>query len=93
MAVILLALGFYGITTKRNAIRMLFSIELIYNAVNIIVISLARYFQPAAIVSQVVVLFTIAIAATEAALGLALILVIYRLYGTIDIRKLRNLKG
>lgn len=93
MAVILLVLGFYGIMTKRNAIRMLFSIELVYNAVNIVVIVLARYLQPTIIVGQVVVLFTIAIAATEAAVGLALILVIYRLYGTIDIRKLRKLKG
>ncbi len=93
LAVILLALGLYGIMVKRNAIRMLFSIELIYNAVNITVIALARFFQPTAIIGQIVVLFTIAIAATEAALGLALILVIYRLYGDIDIRELSKLKG
>ncbi len=93
LAVILLALGLYGIMIKRNAIRMLFSIELIYNSVNIMVITLARFFQPTVIVGQVVVLFTIAIAATEAALGLALIIVIYRQYGGIDIRKLRKLKG
>jgi NADH-quinone oxidoreductase subunit K len=93
VSVILLAIGIYGLMTKRNAIRILFSIELIYNAANLNIIAFARLRNPPIITGQVVVLFTIALAAMEASVGLAIILLVSRLNVDIDLRKLTRLKG
>jgi NADH:ubiquinone oxidoreductase subunit K len=93
VSVILLGIGIYGLMTKRNAIRILFSVELIYNAANLNVIAFARLQDPPLITGQVVVLFTIALAAMEASVGLAIIMLVSRLYVDIDLRKLTRLKG
>lgn len=93
VSVILLAIGIYGLMTKRNAIRILFSIELIYNAANLNIIAFARLRNPPIITGQVVVLFTIALAAMEASVGLAIIMLVSRLNVDIDLRKLTRLKG
>ena len=93
VSVILLGIGIYGLMTKRNAIRILFSVELIYNAANLNVIAFARLRDPPLITGQVVVLFTIALAAMEASVGLAIIMLVSRLYVDIDLRKLTRLKG
>ncbi len=93
VSVILLGIGIYGLMTKRNAIRILFSVELIYNAANLNVIAFARLRDPPIITGQVVVLFTIALAAMEASIGLAIIMLVSRLYVDIDLRKLTRLKG
>jgi NADH:ubiquinone oxidoreductase subunit K len=89
----LLGIGVYGLSVKRNAIRLLFSIELIINAANLNFIAFARYLNPPRISGQVIVFYSIAAAAMEAAVGLALILVAFRLNSTIDVRKLNKLKG
>src|SRR6058998_3102466 len=60
VSVILLGIGIYGLTTKRNAIRILFSVELIYNAANLNIIAFARLRNPPIVTGQVLVLFTIA---------------------------------
>ena len=93
MSVILLGLGIYGLTTKRNAIRILFSIELIYNAANLNIIAFARLRNPPIVTGQVLVLFTIALAAMEAAVGLAIVMLVSRLNVDIDLRKLTRLRG
>ncbi|HZY95205.1 MAG TPA: NADH-quinone oxidoreductase subunit NuoK [Candidatus Bathyarchaeia archaeon] len=93
VSVILLGIGIYGLMTKRNAIRILFSVELIYNAANLNVIAFARLRDPPIITGQVVVLFTIALAAMEASVGLSIIMLVSRLYVDIDLRKLTRLKG
>jgi NADH:ubiquinone oxidoreductase subunit K len=89
----LLGIGIYGLSVKRNAIRILFSVELIVNAANLNFIAFARYMNPPEISGQVIVFYSIAAAAMEAAVGLALILVAFRLNSTIDVRKLNKLKG
>src|SRR5437870_12321579 len=93
VSVILLGIGIYGLTTKRNALRILFSIELIYNAANLNLIAFARLRDPPMITGQVIVLFTIALAAMEASVGLAIIMLVSRLNVDIDLRKLNRLKG
>ena len=93
VSVILLGIGIYGLTTKRNAIRILFSVELIYNAANLNVIAFARLRNPPIVTGQVLVLFTIALAAMEAAVGLAIIILVSRLNTEIDLSKLSKLKG
>lgn len=93
VSVILLGIGIYGLTTKRNAIRILFSIELIYNAANLNIIAFARLRNPPIVTGQVLVLFTIALAAMEAAVGLSIIMLVSRLNVDIDLRKLTRLRG
>jgi len=89
----LLGIGIYGLTVKRNAIRLLFSIELIVNAANLNFVAFTRFMNPPQVSGQVIVFYSIAAAAMEAAVGLALILVAFRLNSTIDVRKLNKLKG
>jgi NADH-quinone oxidoreductase subunit K len=93
VSVILLGLGVYGLMTKRNAIRILFSIELIYNAANLNIIAFARLRNPPLVSGQVLVLFTIALAAMEASVGLAIVMLVSRLNYDIDLRKLTRLRG
>lgn len=93
VSVILLGLGIYGLMTKRNAIRILFSIELIYNAANLNIIAFARLRNPPIVAGQVLVLFTIALAAMEASVGLAIVMLVSRLNVDIDLRKLTRLRG
>ncbi len=89
----LLGIGIYGLSVKKNAIRILFSVEIIVNAANLNFIAFARYLNPPQISGQVIVFYSIAAAAMEAAVGLALILVAFRLNQSIDVRKLNKLKG
>jgi NADH:ubiquinone oxidoreductase subunit K len=93
VSVVLLGIGIYGLTTKRNALRILFSIELIYNAANLNIIAFARLRDPPIVTGQVLVLFTIALAAMEASVGLSIIMLVSRLNVDIDLRKLNRLKG
>jgi NADH:ubiquinone oxidoreductase subunit K len=89
----LLAIGIYGLVAKRNALRLLFAIEIIVNAANINFLAFAAYQNPPNLTGQVIVFYSIATAAMEAAVGLALFLVFFRLNGTMDLRKLSRLRG
>ena len=93
VSIALLGIGIYGLSVKRNAIRMLFAIEIIVNAANLNLVAFARFMPEAHSAGQRLALFSIAIAAAEVAVGLALIIVAYRLYKNIDIGDLRSLKG
>lgn len=91
VAVVLVAIGVYGLVVKRNAIRMLFSIEIIANAANLTLVAFSRGIPNAQ--GQVFALFSIAIAAAEVAVGLGLIIVAYRLYKEVDVSEYKSLKG
>jgi NADH:ubiquinone oxidoreductase subunit K len=91
VSIALLAIGIYGVSVKRNAIRMLFAIEIIINAANLNLVAFARYIPNSQ--GQTFALFSIAIAAAEVAVGLALIIVAYRMYKNVDIAEFRSLKG
>ncbi len=91
ISIALLAIGIYGVAVKRNAIRMLFAIEIIINAANLNLVAFARYIPNSQ--GQTFALFSIAIAAAEVAVGLALIIVAYRMYKNVDIAEFRSLKG
>ncbi len=91
ISVALLAIGIYGLAVKRNAIRMLFAIEMIVNAANLNLVAFARFIPNSQ--GQTLALFSIAIAAAEVAVGLALIIVAYRMYKNIDIADFKSLKG
>lgn len=91
ISVILVAIGIYGLVVKRNLLRLIFSIELIANGVNLALIAFSRMLPNPQ--GQVFVLFSIAISAAEVAVGLGIILIAYRLYKDIDISEYKNLKN
>ena len=91
VSVALLGIGIYGLAVKRNFIRMLFAIEIIINAANLNMVAFGRFIPDST--GQTLALFSIAIAAAEVAVGLALIIVAYRMYHNIDIADFRSLKG
>lgn len=74
----LFCLGLYGTFTKRNAIAVLMGIELMLNAVNVNLIAFNKFVAPGSYVGQVFSIFVIVVAAAEVAVGLALVISIYR---------------
>jgi NADH-quinone oxidoreductase subunit K len=76
-------LGIYGVLSRRNAIGILMGIELMLNAVILNLVAFWRYLNPAVVSGQVFAIVVLAVAASEAAVGLALIISIYRRRGTV----------
>jgi NADH:ubiquinone oxidoreductase subunit K len=91
VSIILVAIGIYGLVVKRNAIRMIFAIEIIANASNLNLVAFSRNLHNAQ--GQLFALFSIAIAAAEVAVGLGIIIIAYRLYKEIDVEELRSMRG
>ncbi|HEX7580286.1 MAG TPA: NADH-quinone oxidoreductase subunit NuoK [Thermoanaerobaculia bacterium] len=87
---ILFAIGLAGALLKRNALSIFLSIELMMNAVNLLFLAYARMRGDAA--GQMVVFFVIAIAAAEAAIGLAIFVALFRARQTVDVDKINFLK-
>jgi len=85
------AIGLFGVLTRRNAVGILLGIELMLNAVNINLVAFARYGNTVA--GWVLTLFTIAITVTEVAVGLAIVIVIFRVRRTVDADRLDLLRG
>ena len=92
LSAILFAIGLYGVLAKRNAIAILLSIEIMLNAVNIAMVAFSRYITPALLTGQVFVIFIMVVAAAEAAVGLAIIIAIYRSHDTIETTKIDLMK-
>ena len=92
LAAALFCIGVYGLVSSRNVIRVLMSIELMLNAVNINLMAFSNYLDPAQIKGQVFSVFVITIAAAEAAVGLAIVLSIYRNRDTVDMERFNLLK-
>jgi NADH-quinone oxidoreductase subunit K len=94
VSALLFAIGLAGALLRRNAIIVLISIELMLNAANLNFLAFWRYGpHPEALSGVMVVLFSIAIAAAEAAVGLALIINVYRHFKSTDLTVLDSLKG
>ena len=92
LAAALFCIGIYGLVTSRNAIRVLMSIELLLNAVNLNLLAFSNYLDPSNIKGQVFSVFVITIAAAESAVGLAIVLAIYRNRDTVDMEQFNLLK-
>lgn len=90
LATVLFAIGTVGALTRRNGITIFLSIELMLNAVNLLIVAYSRLLGDQA--GQVIVFFVLAVAAAEAAIGLALFIAIYRLRRTIDVNRLNLLR-
>src|ERR1041384_2459404 len=90
---LLFSIGLAGALTRRNAIMVLIGIELMLNAANLNFIAFWRFSQhPEALTGILFVIFSIGIAAAEAAVGLALIIAIYRHYKTANVDEVKSLK-
>lgn len=92
LSIALFSIGIYGLTASRNAIRVLMSIELLLNAVNINLIAFSSYIDSFEIKGQIFAVFVMAIAAAEAAIALAIILSIYRNMSSIDMEDFDSLR-
>jgi len=92
LAAVLFAIGMFGALTRRNAIGILMSIELMFNAVNINFVAFAKFVDPVAATGQVFVVFVIVIAAAEATVGLAIVLLIYRNFKDIFVDRINFMK-
>jgi NADH-quinone oxidoreductase subunit K len=78
VAAALFCIGLYGVFARRNAVAILMSVELILNAVNINLIAFWRYMTPEQSTGMAWAVFVLAVAASEAAIGLALVISVYR---------------
>jgi NADH-quinone oxidoreductase subunit K len=91
ISTILFSLGIFGIVTRKNAVMVLMGIELILNAANINFVAFARYgnfgFQ-----GQLMALFVIILAAAEAAIALAIVLNIYKVFSSVNVDEINRLK-
>jgi len=92
VSTMLLAIGVYGLITKRSALRMVFAVEIMINAANLNFIAFNQFLWNNAI-GQTFVLFSIALAAGEAAVILAIVMVAYRLHKDTNVSELKTLKG
>ncbi|MBP2403603.1 NADH-quinone oxidoreductase subunit NuoK [Streptomyces syringium] len=91
LAALLFAVGLYGVLARRNAILVLMSVELMLNAVNLNLVAFDVWLRDTLHAGQALTLFTIAIAAAEIGIGLAIVLLVYRNRGTADVDRLRDL--
>lgn len=92
VALILFCVGLYGALTKRHAIIVLLSIELMFNAVNINLVAFAKYGLFANMTGHIFSLFSITVAAAEAAVGLAILISLYRNRSTVNVDEMDLMK-
>ncbi|MCW5854278.1 MAG: NADH-quinone oxidoreductase subunit NuoK [Anaerolineae bacterium] len=92
VAAALFCFGLYGSLTRRNAVGILMGVELMLNAVNINLVAFWRYLTPEHLGGQVFAVFIIALAAAEAAIGLALFIAIYRTRDTVNVEDINLMK-
>jgi NADH:ubiquinone oxidoreductase subunit K len=94
LAALVFAIGLAGALTRRNAILVLIGIELMLNAANLNLIAFWRYgSHPEALTGLMFAIFSIAVAAAEAAVGLGLVISIYRHLRTVDLDEISRMKG
>ena len=92
LATVMFFAGVYGFLTRRNLITILMSVELILNSVNINFLAFNRYLYPHKLEGMFFTLFVIAVAASEAAVAIAIIINIYRRFTTINVEDVHEMK-
>jgi NADH-quinone oxidoreductase subunit K len=92
VAALLFCIGLYGVLARRNAVAILMSVELMLNAVNINLVAFWRYRTPNQSVGLAWAIFVLALAAAEAAVGLALVISVYRQRDSVIAEELDTLK-
>jgi NAD(P)H-quinone oxidoreductase subunit 4L len=92
LATLLFCIGLYGVLSSRNAIRVLMSIELMLNAVNINLVAFNNYVNMHNLSGQVFSIFILTVSAAEASVGLAILIALFRLRKSVDMEKFDLLK-
>jgi len=87
LSAILFSIGLYGVLSKRNAVVILMCIEIMLNAVNIALVAFSRYIVPTVLTGQIFALFVMVVAAAEVAVGIAIIMAIYRSRDSVEVDK------
>lgn len=91
LAALLFCIGLYGALTRKNAVGVLMSLELMFNAVNINLVAFSHFLhEPRGVVFAI---FVITVAAAEVTVGVAIVLSVYRNRGTIELEKVSELRG
>ena len=101
VAAILFSIGLYGSLARRNVLAVLMSLELMFNAVNLTLVAMAKYVAPAGLqediavvlTGQVFAVFIITVAAAEIALGLGIVFAMYRNSETVDLTEVAELRN
>jgi len=93
LALVLFAIGLYGVLSRRNLIAVLISVELILNAAAINFMAFNRFLAPHPAVGQIITLFIMAVAAAEAAIALSIIMAVYRKLRSINVEQATELRG
>jgi len=91
LSMVVFTIGVFGFLSRRNIIIMFMSIELMLNAVNINLISLSHYLQDMR--GQILAFFVIAVAAAEAAIGLAIVIALFRNKATVHVDEVKEMSG
>ncbi len=91
ISALLFAIGVVGVLTRRNALILFMCVELMLNAVNLTFVALSRLHGGTA--GQAFVVFVMTVAAAEAAVGLAIVIAVYRHFGTVDLDRINLLRG
>lgn len=92
LALVLFCIGLYGALTKKNIVIVLLCIEIMLNAVNINLVAFSKFGLSPSITGQVFSLFTISVAAAEVAVGLAILIALYRNKKSVDIQQINSMK-
>ncbi len=93
LAVLLFTIGLYGVLTRRNAVAILMSLELMFNAANVALVAFTRFLAaPSYAAGQMFSLFVIAVAGAEATIGVAIVLSLYRNFRHINVEEVDLLK-
>lgn len=92
LGAILFCIGLYGVLTKKNAVIILLSIELMLNGVNLNLVAFSKLGVAPSLNGQIFSLFTITVAAAEAAVGIALLIALFRNKGTTDVNEMNSMK-
>ena len=93
LAALLFGIGLYGALSRKNAVHVMMSLELMANAVNLNLVAFSRFVTPGSLTGQVFTVFTMVVSAAEIGLGLALVLAIYRTKRSVELDAVSELKG
>jgi len=92
MAAILFCIGLYGALTKRNAVIVLMSVELMLNSVNLNLVAFSKYGVVPSLTGQIFSLFTISVAAAEVAVGVAILIALFRSRGSANVDEFNEMR-
>ena len=93
LGALLFAIGLFGALSRRNAVAILMSIELMLNGVNVTLVGMSRFLEsPVPLLGQIFAIFVITVAAAEAAVGLAIVIAVYRDRKTIQVDQIDLMK-